>query len=374
MEAKSSEFLATQKLEKEQLIKPLRSFKDEIKFYLFVISACVLFGSKFFFLALWHFSKIWIFFIEHIAIFWSALLSFVAYYIFYKSSRSSFVSYITKDMSLLEDRRNFYFALLSGILNAFGNICIIFSIAMAKEAGSSPAAINWILMLNIIIALWAGLCIFGESHTWTQYIGGIMIIGSVILITFERHFDVPGTYTNKQNMLHYNSVFFTIVSWVSWSMMIIITKYACFKYKADIIEYSSLAMALSGIVGCLMGIPIYYYNTPFRYIYETGVELHIILAICAGLFTTFGQMLYFAGVNLGSVEVAQLFVNMKPIVQVVEEAIFLFLFPNFWASVGIIIAILGACLVILGKREGTHQHADDEKDRDFAPKRNRSNL
>lgn len=115
-------------------------------------------------------------------------------------------------------------------------------------------------------------------------------------------------------------------------------------------------MSLSGFIGSLSGIPIYYYNTPFHFMFKDSIHINILLAMLAGLFTTLGQFSYFAAVNIGSVEVAQLFVNMKPIVQLIEEAIFLFIFPEKLAVLGILIAIFGASLVIFGKRETLHQH------------------
>lgn len=98
--------------------------------------------------------------------------------------------------------------------------------------------------------------------------------------------------------------------------------------------------------------------------YENRLWIHVLFAMMAGLFTTLGQFSYFAAVNLGSVEVAQLFINMKPIVQLVEEAMFLWIFPTLWASVGILIAIIGASFVIFGKRETEHQHADEDKEQE----------
>jgi drug/metabolite transporter (DMT)-like permease len=118
-------------------------------------------------------------------------------------------------------------------------------------------------------------------------------------------------------------------------------------------------MSLSGFIGMMAGIPIYYFGTPFGFIERSGIYYHILFSILAGIFTTVGQFCYFGGVNLGSVEVAQLFINMKPIVQLIEEAIFLFLFPNLLAFFGIVVAILGASLLIFGKRETEHQHPDD---------------
>ena len=151
--------------------------------------------------------------------------------------------------------------------------------------------------------------------------------------------------------------------------MIISTKYCCFYYSVDIVEYSSLAMSLSGLVGSLTGIPIYLYGTPFNFMYQSLIFKHVSFAIFAGLFTTLGQFSYFAAVNIGSVEVGQLFVNMKPIVQLIEETIILFVFPTFWAFVGIIISVIGAVMVILGKREAQHQHPDSIKSDDLTTER-----
>ena len=149
--------------------------------------------------------------------------------------------------------------------------------------------------------------------------------------------------------------------------MIITTKYCSFYYDANIIEYSSLAMALSGFVGSLTGIPIYFFETPMNFMFQDQIIRHVLFAMMAGFCTTMGQFSYFSAVNIGSVEVGQLFINMKPIVQLIEEAIFLFVFPTFWALVGIFIAIFGASLVIFGKKEGQHQHPDNLKSDDTLP-------
>mmetsp|Transcript_16796 Transcript_16796/g.14734 ORF Transcript_16796/g.14734 Transcript_16796/m.14734 type:complete len:81 (+) Transcript_16796:453-695(+) len=80
-------------------------------------------------------------------------------------------------------------------------------------------------MLNILLALLSGLILFGERHTIIQYLGGILIIGAVLLITFERSFDTPGAHSHIQNNLHFTAIFFTIITCFFWSLMIISTKY-----------------------------------------------------------------------------------------------------------------------------------------------------
>ena len=124
----------------------------------------------------------------------------------------SFCQYITKELTLYRNKTIFICALISGTFNAFGNISIIMAIKFARDAGSSSAAINSILMLNILVALMAGLCLFEERHAIMQYVGGLLIIGSVLLITFERSLEEPGTYSHYENNLHYMSIFFTIVT------------------------------------------------------------------------------------------------------------------------------------------------------------------
>lgn len=71
-----------------------KSAAQEIQYYLYVITATVFFGTKLLFLGQAHFTKIWIFFIEHVAICISAILLFLGYYIFYKSRNCTFINYV----------------------------------------------------------------------------------------------------------------------------------------------------------------------------------------------------------------------------------------------------------------------------------------
>ena len=113
-------------------------------------------------------------------------------------------------MTLLKDRRITYLATLIGFLNALGNLSIIFAIKFARDAGSSSSSINTILMLNVLIALMAGVFMFGERHTLMQYIGGILVIGAILLITFERQIAEKGKISQHHSDLHFGAVFFTV--------------------------------------------------------------------------------------------------------------------------------------------------------------------
>ena len=204
---------------------------------------------------------------------------------------------------------------------------------------------------SLIISLIVGLVLFGERHTIIQYVGGVIIIGAIILIAFERSLDENSTYTDFQNEKHFVALFWALLTCISFSWMIIITKWACFYYNANVVEYSWIAMGLSGIIGSLSFIPLQYYQTPLEHKLTTNIVESLMLAIWAGILTTIGQTVYFTAVSRGSIEVAQLFVNMKSIVQLIEEIIFLSIVPNFFALWGVGIAIFGAVLVIFGGKE-----------------------
>ena len=237
---------------------------------------------------------------------------------------------------------------------------MITSIKFADAAGSSPAAINSLLMLNVLTALLAGLIMFGERHSIIQYIGGIIIIGGILLITFERNMNTNKVFTTKDEINHYTAILFTILACLLWSLVIIFAKCVSYYFNANIIEYSSLTMFFSGLMGLLTGIPLFYYKTPFQF--DTKHHLtHMFFAFMAGIFTNMGQFSYFSSVSLGSVEVAQLFINMKPIVFLLEELIFLFNLPDLLAIFGVFIAIFGASLVVLGKPKDQKQEEQQQQ-------------
>lgn len=145
------------------------SVRKEVKYYSLLILACCLIGTKLLFLELAHFAHIWIFFLEHIAICSCSIITFSLYYIFVKRRTVSFGNYICREISLLKNKMIFLCAFVSGTLNAFGNIFIIFAIKFARDAGSSSSSLNCILMLNVLIVLIAGIWVFGERHSLVQY-------------------------------------------------------------------------------------------------------------------------------------------------------------------------------------------------------------
>ena len=270
----NSNFITEYNMEKRECKPLIAEGKPLNKFFYFTwaIMASILFGTKFFFLELSHLSQIWIFFIMHVTICITALIAFIFYFLLSRSHQSTLGNYIWRDNWFAKNKKLIFLAFGAGTINALGNISIIFAIKTAHDAGSSPAVISTILMLNVLIALLAGLILFGESHTIVQYIGGVMIIGAIILIAFERSLEIPGVYTDIQNMKHLVAVFWALITWFSFSFMIIITKWAWYYFNVNVVEYSCVTMALSGFVGALSFIPLQYYHTPLEAILYSNFQ------------------------------------------------------------------------------------------------------
>ena len=137
--------------------------------------------------------------------------------------------------------------------------------------------------------------------------------------------------------------------WFSWE--VITAKWAWFYYDWDVTEYSLLSMLISGLVALLSIIPIMYYGTPLQTIFGSSLSLSIAWAIIAGVLTTLGHWVYFTAVSCGSVEIAQLFANMKTIVHLAEEVIFMSFIPDIYSLLGVAIAVTGGALVIFGENK-----------------------
>ena len=63
---------------------------------------------------------------------------------------------------------------------------MIFSILFALSAHVSPASVNWLLMINTVLALVFGLILFKERHTGIEYIGACLVTFSVVVISLQR--------------------------------------------------------------------------------------------------------------------------------------------------------------------------------------------
>ena len=68
MKSETEEVIVARRNENEPLIKKDNGLMKDILFYTYAVAATFLFGTKLVCLELAHFTKIWIFFIEHVVI------------------------------------------------------------------------------------------------------------------------------------------------------------------------------------------------------------------------------------------------------------------------------------------------------------------
>lgn len=165
------------------------------KFYFFAFIASFMFGTKLVLISLAKCNEIWIFFIEHMGI-WITCIVVIS---------------LTKGISKLcftgrDAKKIFMCAFAGGAFNALGNVFIIFALKHAMRSGTSPATISTILMFNVLISLIAGLVIFREKHRIMKYVGGLIVFGSLILITTHRRIGHHREYTDTENESYYIAI------------------------------------------------------------------------------------------------------------------------------------------------------------------------
>ena len=255
-------------------------------------------------------------------------------YLYVGWGRFSIGRFLCSFLSIFTTIKGFICALISGFTNAAANFIIVFAIKLNITSGGSPGAMNCILILNTVIWLVAGIYLFHEKHRYWKYLGGILIFLSIILLTFERSFELPGFHTIDENLKYIYSILLAICSWILWSMTAISGKYAMYYYECDPIEYGNLAMFICGLFGSLTFIYLLVDSTPFGLAEGESFIFTLIRIIFAGIFSVTGYYAYFTAASYGPVEICQLFSNMKSIVQIVEEFLFLNILPSFISSIG----------------------------------------
>ena len=164
----------------QDLPNAAESKRSKVIFYLLWIIVWFIAGTKLECLGLSKMNKIWINFVEHVAI---AVVSLCWYLFYYWSAKKNgnkrlFITF--------KDKRILFFCMLSGIWDAWGNLVLIFAIKFSFQAEVSPASISCMLMTNIILVLVFSIVVLREKHCWMEYFGGFLIIVSVVIISYQR--------------------------------------------------------------------------------------------------------------------------------------------------------------------------------------------
>lgn len=328
------------------------------KFYFWALLATFLFGSKMVCIGVSKMDKYYIYFVDHFAIFLSALLYYgIIVLNWYYSNKNQQNGKGGSSLSLgriFRDKRILACSIVGGVADTFGNLFIIYAIKFCFEAGVSPASINCLIMLNTVFMLIVGILYFKEKHTKMEYLGACMIFLALVVITMQRGSSNNNDGGDNKAMAFYLSILCTVICSCFWGCFMFLAKFAVYHYNAIPEEYSMMAMIASGLSGSVAIFGIYWLGIEMNPADEDQIWLYMMGAAGAGVFTTFGIYSFNKAISLGSVEVASLFSNMRVIVQIVEELIIFQIFPSFISFIGVIFALSGSAIMIMYENKNAH--------------------
>lgn len=325
--------------------------------YIFSSLASFMYGTKQMIIATVECNPMWMFFIEHMAIWMTSVFLIFCYFQYVKWTHKPSADLNDSNASLkhtleiFKNHKQLIWAIIAGVLNASGNITIIFSMKYAFMSGSSPSTISAIIMFNVIALLIIGTTLFHERHLPMKYFGGALVFVSLMIITTQRSFESSSKYSDSQNKNFYLALLFITITTILWTSVAWACKYAVYYHSAHSVEFGIVAMTLSGLVGSTMII--------YLVISETGIEVpsHSSVAktigfwIVLGMFTALACFSWFKSISWGSVEVAQLITNTAVFVQAIEEILFYRMFPSIAAWVGIAGVFCGIAIMVFTKEK-----------------------
>ena len=105
-------------------------------------------------------------------------------------------------------------------------------------------------------------------------------------------------------------------------------------HNTNPVAFGTVAMLFCGITGCFTLSMILSQDIAFGLAKDQSLIFTIVRIAFAGIFSYTGYLTYFMATSKGSVEVTQLFSNMKSIVQLIEEFLFLNILPDFLSVIG----------------------------------------
>ena len=106
-------------------------------------------------------------------------------------------------------------------------------------------------------------------------------------------------------------------------------------------------MTITGLFGTLFGIGIISFNIPIEAPSDSSLFVSILSAAAAGSIQAMGVMLVFKSFQFGSMEVMYLFMNMRVLVQIVEEFLLFQILPSMVSSIGMAVALAGASIMMI---------------------------
>ena len=324
--------------EPEIINKAAHNFKRKIQFNLWMFASIFMFGTKMLWIGVSNLDETWTFFFEHFSIWTSGA---IIYWLIRRSPK-----YDKSAADKIIFKRDFLIcSIIGGICLALGNFCIIFAIHFCLSSGISPAAMNCLIMSNIVLLIFVGVYFFDEKHTYMEYIGSVIIITGLIWISFQR---TIGEFSNSFNDTDfYLGIVLTLAWSFMWASSAIIGKYISLLYCTLMGELSFLTMISSGIFGSLFIIYILIGEVSMNPKDDGNTLLYIFVSNWSGVFTMIGVYWFMRALQYGSVGIAFMLVNIQLIVEMIEEFIVFHIIPSILGGIGMILAILGASIVVI---------------------------
>ena len=96
------------------------------------------------------------------------------------------------------------------------------------------------------------------------------------------------------------------------------------------------------------------FGVPINASPDSSLTLSIVFALTAGIFQTLIVIIAVISFNFGALETVYMFLNMRVIVQIIEEFLLFHILPSIISSVGMLVCLIGVSIMILfDKHENT---------------------
>ena len=156
--------------------------------------------------------------------------------------------------SFMFERCIFLSALVAGLLNTTGNILLVAGYHYAEKANASAGAISALMFSNVLISWIGGIAMFKEKQVWQQYFGSLILIASIIGMSFSKKVSHEA---DSQNTTPYIlSIICILLASAFWGSLIIICRLVKQRYPNSSTEdFSYLMTFFSGLSGVLFGVP-----------------------------------------------------------------------------------------------------------------------
>ena len=128
---------------------------------------------------------------------------------------------------------------------------VILGVHFSLDSGSSPAAMNCLILADILFAISIGMLWFKEKHSLGEFIGSFIVVIGLICIALQNRLDDIGSIRDMNAF--YLAMLSIICSSIMWGIWALSGKYVSLYYKDFMGEYSFVNM----IIHYILNLQIY---------------------------------------------------------------------------------------------------------------------